>query len=580
MIHLGRTLTLPTFVVLTVAMVAAVPAAAQANYSVADTLTVIQKPLLNIPAIVRPGDPVPINCDASPTTTGWTASLRRGGLDIPLSIESATYDPQTLWWTLAVTAPDPPVFDQYDLRVTADGGLDDTVRKAVKLIPAFRDTFEVIQITDTHLPTFLYYYQTGALTDSTTSQNLRAITRDVNIINPEFVILTGDLVNEGELEDYLGAHYYSRAVMHLNEFTVPVYLTAGNHDLGGWSDTPPSDGTARRDWWKFFGWKRLDNPPPGAPAHTQDYSFDYGPIHFTGLEAYNNYDSWRPQIYGSHSFTGDQLSWLSADLAASSAAARHVAFYHRDFQYQLNLGSLGVDLALSGHTHSDTDDPTYPMNVITDNAGGQNRPFRLVRFNGTDIVPENTMSAQNENTLEVTYTPNNDGEAVEVTAVVHNGHGEAFSHGLVRINVPSGVGYEAFGGTLTQVDDTGGHAVCYVEMALPAYTDVTVGVRVDTLHVTGVPARAAPGLTVYPNPFNPRTEVSFELDQAAACRLAVYDLSGRMVATLWEGFREAGRQTEIWDGSDQTGRPMPSGMYIAALRAGTYSEARKLMLAR
>ena len=142
------------------------------------------------------------------------------------------------------------------------------------------------------------------------------------------------------------------------------------------------------------------------------------------------------------------------------------------------------------------------------------------------------------------------------------------------------MGYEAFGGTLTQVDDTGGHAVCYVEMALPAYTDVTVGVRVDTLHVTGVPARAAPGLTVYPNPFNPRTEVSFELDQAAACRLAVYDLSGRMVATLWEGFREAGRQTEIWDGSDQTGRPMPSGMYIAALRAGTYSEARKLMLAR
>ena len=559
---------------------AALPVAAQ-TYTTADTLTVIQKPLLNIPSLVRPGDSLPISCDADPSTTGWTASLVRGALDIPLTINSATYDSSTLWWTLDCNAPEVPIYDMYNLRVTADGGIDDTVNHAVKVIPAFRDTFEVIHITDTHLPTYLYYDQTGALTDSTTSMNLRVITRDVNIINPEFVLLTGDLVNEGELEDFLGAKYYSRAVMHLNEFAVPVFLTSGNHDLGGWVDTPPSDGTARRDWWKFFGWKRLDNPPPGAPAHTQDYSFDYGPIHFTGLEAYNNYDEWKYEIYGSDSFTADQLAWLDQDLAASSGSSRHVIFHHRDFQNQLNLNALGVDLSLSGHIHSDVDDYTYPMDISTDNAGGSNRPFRLVRFSGTTIDPRPTLSAENEGTLAVTYTPDNDGTAIEVTATVHNGYPEAFPHGLLRINMPGGADYEAFGGTLTQVDDTGAHAVCYVEVPLPGYSDVTVSVRADTTHISSVPASAVTGsLGVHPNPFNPRTEISFELLRDTSCRLTIFDVRGREIAVLVDGLRPAGRQTVIWDGRNDAGCSVPSGMYLVGLRAGSYTEARKLLLAR
>lgn len=560
--------------------VAVTPLAAQ-TYTTADTLTVIQKPLLNIPAIVRPGDPLPINCDADLATTGWTVAIERGGLNIPLAISTASYDPTTLWWTLNCTTPNVPIFDLYNLHVTADGGVDDTTNHAVKVIPSFREDFEIIHITDAHLPTYLYYTQNGSEADSTTSVNLRAITADVNIINPEFVLLTGDLVNEGELEDYLDRKYYSRAVMALNEFAVPVYLTAGNHDLGGWDDTPPSAGTARRDWWKFFGWKRLDDPPAGAPAHTQDYSFDYGPIHFTGLEAYNNYDSWKYEIYGSDSFTADQLAWLSQDLAAAAGSARHVIFHHRDFQHQLNLTALGVDLSLSGHTHSDSDDNTYPMDVVTDNAGGRNRPFRLVRINQTDLDPRPTLSAEDDDRLAVTYTPANDGTAAQVDALLHNGYGEAFPHGLLRFNMPGGALYEASGGTLTQVDDTGDFAVCYVEVAIPANGDITVSVRADTSPVAGVPvAPAARMLSVYPNPFNPRTEISFDLAVATNCRLTVFDLRGNEVAVLADGILAAGHQVLTWDGRDSAGRSVPSGLYLAGLRAGAYSEARKMLLAR
>ena len=57
---------------------------------------------------------------------------------------------------------------------------------------------------------------------------------DVDIINPEFVLLTGDLINEGELEGYQGYRYFSKAQRVLGKFQTPVFLTSGNHDLGGW----------------------------------------------------------------------------------------------------------------------------------------------------------------------------------------------------------------------------------------------------------------------------------------------------------------------------------------------------------
>ena len=141
---------------------------------------------------------------------------------------------------LTAAVPDVPVYDLYDLRVTADGGLDDVTRHAVKVLAAYPDDFYFVHITDTHLPTYLYYYESGRRRPTARPASACAtIINDVNIINPEFVLLTGDLVNEGELEDYLGSRYYSRAQQLLGEFQVPVFLTAGNHDIGGWDDTPP-----------------------------------------------------------------------------------------------------------------------------------------------------------------------------------------------------------------------------------------------------------------------------------------------------------------------------------------------------
>ena len=576
-------MTVMRFVFLVALMVVVLPPVdVSAQWALGDTLTVIQKPLQNVPAIVLPQGELEIKCEADPGTTGWQASLERGDFNIPLSIQAAQYNPQTLWWTLTAAVPAVPVFDLYDLRVAANGIAEDLARQAVKVQSEFPADFYFVHVTDTHLPTYLYYYQSGADADSSNTISLRHITQDVNIINPAFVLLTGDLINEGELEDFLGKRYYSRAQRQLREFSVPLYLTAGNHDIGGWEDTPPPAGTARRDWWRFFGWRRLDDPPPGAPYYTQDYSFDYGPVHFVGLESYDNYDYWRWDIYGYESFTSPQMSWLQADLAATDRETK-VLFHHHDFDDELNLSALGLDMSISGHTHSDANDYSHPYDIKTDNAGGTNRPFRLIRFSGGQLSAEPTLEAGYDGeTLTTTYQPANDGTNDLVRVIINNGHNQSFENGLLKVLMPAGsAGFSLAGGTLTQVDDTGELAICYIAVDIPASSSHVVTIKVDNAAPTddGLPSSSRL-FGAHPNPFNPRTEISFELDQPTDGCLTVFDLKGRQVAVLVDTHLEAGFHTYAWQGTDHDGNPLPSGVYFAGLRTPGYSETRKLTLVR
>ena len=93
---------------------------------------------------------------------------------------------------------------------------------------------------------------------------------------------------------------------------------------------------------------------------------------------------------------------------------------------------------------------------------------------------------------------------------------------------------------------------------------------------------AAPSLTrlasVQPNPFNPATNLSFDLARSETVVLAVYDLQGRRVRALLNETRSAGRHTVRWDGLDDGGRAVGSAVYIARFQAGAVSENRKLVL--
>ena len=84
----------------------------------------------------------------------------------------------------------------------------------------------------------------------------------------------------------------------------------------------------------------------------------------------------------------------------------------------------------------------------------------------------------------------------------------------------------------------------------------------------------------YPNPFNPATTIRFDLPRSEEIGLAVYNLTGQKVATLVHGLREAGAYTLRWDGRDDDGRELASGVYLYRLEAGERVETRKLLLLR
>ncbi len=554
------------------------------TFALGDTLTIIQRPLVNLPSFVVPGETLAINCAADPATTGWQAEISHDALTVPLPISSATYDADTEWWTLNSTMPVVPLAELYDLRVTANGGLDDTTRNAVRVLDEFKDDFYFMQITDVHLPDHQFSSSGGTPQDSTETLDLREVIKDINLINPEFVLITGDFINEGELEDYLEWRAYSRAQRQLYEFETPSFLIAGNHDIGGWNSTPPPAGTARRNWWRFFGWPRLNDPPIGAPSRTQNYSFDYGSLHVVGLESYDNYDLWRSGIYGADSFPLPQLNWLTTDLAAATGSAAQVLFYHYDFQNQLNLNTLGVEMALWGHIHSDNGSvAAQPYDLATNNVCDGERSYRLIRYHNGVLQPELTMSAgATGQNLRVQYLPSNTGAASTVTAQVTNNQPQRFERGQLRFVMPaSGGAYTATGGEIKQVDTSGDFDVCYVAVDMLANSTLEVTVSPG---LSDVPSPANwQDLRLganEPNPFNPATKMEYTLPTDGLAKIAVYDIHGREVAVLSDEHLAAGDYEIFWRGVDNQGRAMASGVYLVRLDFGGQVRSRKVVLAR
>lgn len=81
-----------------------------------------------------------------------------------------------------------------------------------------------------------------------------------------------------------------------------------------------------------------------------------------------------------------------------------------------------------------------------------------------------------------------------------------------------------------------------------------------------------------PNPFNPRTKISFVLPAAGEARLCVYDVNGRLIRTLASGWMEAGERTVTWDGDDDRGGRVASGLYFCRLSAGDRTVVQKMTL--
>jgi hypothetical protein len=84
--------------------------------------------------------------------------------------------------------------------------------------------------------------------------------------------------------------------------------------------------------------------------------------------------------------------------------------------------------------------------------------------------------------------------------------------------------------------------------------------------------------STFPNPFNPRTEIAFTLARNGLARVTVHDTQGRRVAVLHDGELTPGRHSVTWDGRNDEGRQLPSGLYVVRVEAGDQVHTAKVTL--
>ncbi len=597
--------------ILAASAILACGAAPAAAYTYGDTLTTIWRPLPNLPALARPGDAFTVWANAPSTASGWSASLEYGALVVPLAPTGGGWQANKGRWELSFSVPAGTPEEIYALILDSDSTPPDTAMHAVKVLPGFATDYYFAQISDTHLPEHAFS-SNGTINTADTSGmgDFDAVIEDLNIIHPQFIIHSGDLVNEGELEEYLGMFEMGRAQAMLNRLRDPVWVSTGNHDIGGWIPTPPPDGTSRLNWWRYYGWPFLLNPPAGDPYHSQDFTFDYGPLHVIGLEAYINsgsYDHYRQDIWGAQSFTPEQLAWLQADIAAQPAGTHQLLFYHYDFggtlangspgaQYtQINPATLGIDGAIWGHYHSVPENTLTPRSAVPFNLGVQSvidyRAFRIFRVHNGVVSPgpmhhAGGISSAPTDSMSQAWTAPNDGTRSTLGATVVNRYGESFDHARLVFNMADhDSNFVATGGTIAQVIRQSGIASVYVDFTLPASGSAVVSVLSST--PLGVPV-AGPSVfglrAVAPNPFaagnGSSVAIRFALPTVQPARIDVLDVGGRLIARLADGVQTAGEHVLRWDGRTSRGDAAAPAVYVVRLDSAIGTRTERLVLTR
>ncbi|MCG9129428.1 PD40 domain-containing protein [Candidatus Poribacteria bacterium] len=120
----------------------------------------------------------------------------------------------------------------------------------------------------------------------------------------------------------------------------------------------------------------------------------------------------------------------------------------------------------------------------------------------------------------------------------------------------------------------------YVTSNLPVYQKGRI--ILETLLSTLIPSKTML-LKNYPNPFNPETWIPFQLHQPADVSINIYSTDGNLVRSLKLGYKSSGiyqdiRKAAYWDGMNETGEPVASGVYFYTMKAGTITTTKRMVI--
>jgi hypothetical protein len=199
--------------------------------------------------------------------------------------------------------------------------------------------------------------------------------------------------------------------------------------------------------------------------------------------------------------------------------------------------------------------------------------------NGTALAapdPPTTCAAtdDNPNWVRITWQDNSSGACSETGFAIHRDGGLIATVGP-NVTVYDDVAAVAWDSSLycvTAYNNCDSSAAC-----------CTTGVRIGGL--PGVRDREETPRVYFlaqnqPNPFGVRTAISFDVPRDGRVRIMIYDVKGRVVRNLVDGFRSAGSYSVTWEGLDEAGKPQGAGIYFVRMEAAGFLATRKVNLLR
>jgi 3',5'-cyclic AMP phosphodiesterase CpdA len=518
-------------------------------------INMLTHPVFGYPEVQARGEDFTLTFDTTnwgelgaSTAVGWEAVLISSNDPVPLLIDLWVVD----WdqvdegiYEVTVTIPSDAAVDLYDLQVICKtdgecGNLVDSQPHAVKVVDGFDNDLTFINLTDTQTGDILSVFNN--LPESTPNwwpfaspenywKHLRKAVDQINLIHPDMVIMSGDIVY-GQL--YFGEYPLEYPITHdiLQDLDVPVFIGPGNHDN---YIQDKCDGEMY--FQRYF-----------APLR---YSFDFGPYHFTAADTYDwpamdraGYclivSTWGGQI------TEEQLQWLEDDLEAKQDSLMRIVYchhspnapsdwgdawwtIHNDAEYpypqlylRLFFGLLGdqkwvgegrqemldvleaqkVDLLLAGHVHYDyvkEDINAYGTDEVVTTAGcfdltaGEAYPgYRMIEISDGDVMrmsykedysipiyingypPAANLKQQTEPAVAYSFAKPNDGSSTTNTLSVNNGLDMEIPV-YVEFVLPAGA-YNVINGTVVQTSMRGGSVVLYVSSSVAAEGTLDISV--------------------------------------------------------------------------------------------------------
>ena len=333
--------------------------------------------------------------------------------------------------------------------------------RAVDVVDEISNSFSFVHVTDFHVGD-----PRGAkenLKETIGWKAAKKAVEEINLLHPDFVIISGDLVF-----GYLNSYDYKECYKILQLFDVPTFLCPGNHD---------GQIVFRKDGFDF--WKKYFGP--------LNYSFNYGSYHFIAVNSYC-WPSYQrtPMLFPTYNWGGyiddEEIKWVEDDLKNNRNATLTFMFLHHnpiwetkddsvfkfrsEYHNRKKLLSLidkyGVDMVLSGHVHYDNvtiiNGTIYITTTTTASDHGKNAywGYRLINIKNGAIFSYNYKEPKYSiPSYHINFTFEN-----SYTALVENDLIKNISV-LIKFFVPSG-SYKAENGRILMERKKGSMSEIYV----------------------------------------------------------------------------------------------------------------------